>query len=75
MSFLTFFLFLFYPAMLVSNHLAREGSFSNRYCLLKRIRNQKILLSSKSLWVLYLLFLDCLGALYVFEGVAIGLEW
>ena len=52
-----------------------EGSFSNRCCLLKRLRNQKILLSSKSLWVLYFLFLDCLGALYVFEGVAIGLEW
>ena len=62
LSFLTFFVFLFCPAMLVSDHLAREESFSNRYCLLKRIRNQKILLSSNSLWVLYLLFLDCLVA-------------
>ena len=61
--------------MLVSDHLAKEGSFSNQYCLLKKIRNHKILLSSKSLWVLYLLFLDCLGALFVFEGVPIGLEW
>ena len=71
----SYFFFLFCIAMLVLDHLAREGSFSNRYCLFKRIRNQKILLSSKSLWVLYLLFLDCLGALYVFEGVAIRLEW
>ena len=52
--------------MLFSDHLAREGSFSNRYCLLKRIRNQKILLSSKSLWNLIIIkeFMGSLSSLF-----------